>query len=492
MAGATTKNVVYKSLRPSQILGSEKMVTCVIEVLSEEYLNPFSVSLDENLCNLSSGVPVEDELANKISCTEQKGSAIYRCFANEKLLAGGTENFHDPLPRNKVYSFKNTSKKILIKKNNRERTVEVNLNVLGLLVRLSLCRGQPVDVKNALRYPLSPIPLSIATPDGERHEATKSKLMDVILKKTRNPPKPAKSVIAMKKQKPPALVVDLIAVMRTMTELPQTYYKFTWKFLGSLPKGYKHVDLVADTYREISIKNGERQKRGASARLMIYSPQSKSPREFNNFLRNGENKTRLIELIFQVISQELSRALQMLKCDKIYCSKESHTVAIDSNGVSDIDDLKSNQEESDTKVILHCLDTLKEPQTAVVLRSHSGDTNIMILTVALIRSDCERLYIDYGNGKNRKDICLAVIIMNENEKDALLGFHAFSGNDYIPEFFRKGKSSGWKCMVKTETFVQLFADFIKSWELEESNLLLLKKFLYNLYGYKCRNINLIW
>ena len=32
-AGATTKNVVYKSLRPSQILGSEKMVTCVIEVL---------------------------------------------------------------------------------------------------------------------------------------------------------------------------------------------------------------------------------------------------------------------------------------------------------------------------------------------------------------------------------------------------------------------------------------------------------------------------
>ena len=68
-AGATTKNVVYKSLRPSQILGSEKMVTCVIEVLSE-YLNPFSVSLDENLYNLSSGVPVEDELANEILCTE--------------------------------------------------------------------------------------------------------------------------------------------------------------------------------------------------------------------------------------------------------------------------------------------------------------------------------------------------------------------------------------------------------------------------------------
>ena len=65
-AGATTKNVAYKSLRPSQILGSERMVTCVIEVLSEEYLYPFSVSPDQNLYNLSSDVPVEDELANEI------------------------------------------------------------------------------------------------------------------------------------------------------------------------------------------------------------------------------------------------------------------------------------------------------------------------------------------------------------------------------------------------------------------------------------------
>ena len=171
--------------------------------------------------------------------------------------------------------------------------------------------------------------------------------------------------------------------------------------------------------------------------------------------------------------------MQMLKCDQIYCSEASHTVAIDSNGVSNIDDLKSNQEEADTKVILHCLDALKESEATVVRRSHSGDTNIMVLAVALIRHDCERLYIEYGNGKNRKAICLANIVIIENKQGALLGFYAFSGNDYISGFFRKGKSSGWKCMVKTEKFVRL------------SHLLLLEEFLCNLYGYKCRNINLI-
>ena len=94
----------------------------------------------------------------------------------------------------------------------------------------------------------------------------------------------------------------------------------------SLPKGYKRVDLVADTYREISIKNGERHERGTSALFIINFPQSKLPREFKNFVKNGENKPRLIELIFQVISQESSRALQMLKCDKISCLKERHSV----------------------------------------------------------------------------------------------------------------------------------------------------------------------
>ena len=70
-----------------------------------------------------------------------------------------------------------------------------------------------------------------------------------------------------------------------MTEFPQTH-EFTWKFLSSLPKGYKRVDLVTDTYRENSIKNGDRQKRGTSASLMIHSFQSKLPREFKNFLKN--------------------------------------------------------------------------------------------------------------------------------------------------------------------------------------------------------------
>ena len=70
-----------------------------------------------------------------------------------------------------------------------------------------------------------------------------------------------------------------------------------------LPSGYKQVDIVADTYQDISIKSTERSKRGNSRKIIIRSEKSKIPRDFNAFLKNGENKGRMIELIIEVILQ---------------------------------------------------------------------------------------------------------------------------------------------------------------------------------------------
>ena len=37
---------IYKPLRPSQILESERFVSNIINVLKEEYVNPFDINLD--------------------------------------------------------------------------------------------------------------------------------------------------------------------------------------------------------------------------------------------------------------------------------------------------------------------------------------------------------------------------------------------------------------------------------------------------------------
>ena len=93
--------------------------------------------------------------------------------------------------------------------------------------------------------------------------------------------------------------------------------------------------------------------------------------------------------------------------------------------------LRSDQEEADTKVVLHTLEALSNNlQANVVLRSPSGDTDIMVIALDLI-SEKDRVKFDYGSGVYRKQIWLNEINLPINLCQAIIGFHAFTRNDYI-------------------------------------------------------------
>ena len=48
----------------------------------------------------------------------------------------------------------------------------------------------------------------------------------------------------------------------------------------------------------------ERQTRGLSSKIHIKSSKSKVPRNFVNFLSNGENKERMVEIIFSTLQKK--------------------------------------------------------------------------------------------------------------------------------------------------------------------------------------------
>ena len=63
LAEVNSATNAYKPFRPSQILQSEKFVSRIMEILKEEYANPFDVNLtQEQLVNLSSGEALPDEI----------------------------------------------------------------------------------------------------------------------------------------------------------------------------------------------------------------------------------------------------------------------------------------------------------------------------------------------------------------------------------------------------------------------------------------------
>ena len=60
-------------------------------------------------------------------------------------------------------------------------------------------------------------------------------------------------------------------------------------------------------------------------------------------------------------------------------------------------------------------------------------------TVALIYEFRNRVLIDDGFGDNKKVMRLSNKGTEKDLVDALIGFRACTGNDYISSFFRKGK-----------------------------------------------------
>ena len=162
-------------------------------------------------------------------------------------------------------------------------------------------------------------------------------------------------------------------------------------------------------------------------------------------MQNGENKTRLIEIISEVIIDNKEKALKMLQTEAIYISKDQQTICITEQAANEVQELTSNQEEADTKLILHSLHALATG-SSVILRSPSADTDIMVIAFSIIWTDSDRLYVDYGSGQHRKGLLLKRIGLSDTDKDAIIGFHAFTGNDYVSTFFRKGTTTCWKTM----------------------------------------------
>ena len=475
MAGLSRKQD-YKPLRNREIKKSEIHVTQVINVLENDYWSPFSVFLeDEDVHNLSSGKVYEGD-TQKLLDVKNQGKLLMDTFIDNRIRSSTTP-FHDTIRKQTPTLFKEQQTKLRKKYHNKE-VIKVNRDILGKLLSISTLLKSPIDFQIVLAYPLCPVPLSLAFPDGTKRCTAKSKLLDVIL---------PKSIPESGNRTCNTLIVDLIAQYRTTPKgKSKTFEDLIVSLLSSLPKGHDRVDLVADCYRDFSIKAGEREKRGQSQKILIKSSSTLIPRDTKSFFSNGENKTQLIKMTFDYIKVHRKKCLDILKSNTIIMSGDEYCEKVILSEVTQLDDLVSDQEEADTKVVLHAIDALKTDGN-VCIRSPSGDTDILVIAIGLIRAN-PRVLVDSGNGDHRRKVWLDSITLSEGQQSALIGFHAFSGNDYISAFFRKGKKQCWDKMVDNEN-TTIFTELGDTWIISEEQKSGFEKYICQLYGTKMIHVN---
>ena len=149
--------------------------------------------------------------------------------------------------------------------------------------------------------------------------------------------------------------------------------------------------------------------------------------------------------------------------------------------------MSPNQEEADTKVILHSGHAISTTEGSIILRSSSGDVDVMIIAISLIDTS-KHVLVDYGNGKNRKGVWLNSIDFDDNIGAVLIWFHAFTGNDYASSIFKCGKQGCFKAMKQCDEFINAFRLLGEDWVLKAELVVAPESFVCYLHGYKDTDI----
>ena len=112
--------------------------------------------------------------------------------------------------------------------------------------------------------------------------------------------------------------------------------------------------------------------------------------------------------------------------------------------------LDSDQEEADTKILLHAVDATASGAKSIKI--FSPDTDVFVLALRRYPELCADTSFVTGRGQHHRNIQLRPIFraLGAARTAALPGFHAWSGADVTGNFAFKGKLECWKAFLQAD------------------------------------------
>jgi hypothetical protein len=473
----SNSNDAHKSTRPSEVRRSEANVLSIVAAF-KQFLNPFAIETNRQhlLFCLSSGQPAPDTVAQDLLQYMEVGDKAAQTFIEARLL-NKTVKFQEPMKKQKLQTFQSMATKHTLT-STQKKTIQIKAerDLLGRLLLLS--QANDISLEKLFQYPLGPIPWSLATADGGLVKTDKSQLMHYLEATIPASDSPAIDNCAS--------VVDGNAQFQAIAHLPQTFADLAYDIFSSLPKA-KIVHFVTDTYREQTIKQLERNRRGSSTPYLISGPKTKLPRDFKTFLLNSSNKRQFI--CFLLREWQTERYAQHLQGRQVFFVCEEECLCLEShNGrtvsVSAVQELFSSQEEADTRIILHCLYAAERIADDVTISVRSPDTDVFVILLAYSTQIRQALFFDTGTGNNRRQLDIHKIAdaVGHDMVKALPAFHAFTGSDCTSAFVRKGKRNPMKMLEKHADFILVFQKLGTGTDVSEDILSELQRFVCCMYG----------
>ena len=354
-------------------------------------------------------------------------------------------------------------------------------NLFGRLLCIAL--GKKIDIGEVLRYPLTPVPLSMCHLDGTM-ASTKKDVLATRLEKM---------VISLPPPYIDCHVIDGMFFLRTTGEFPIKYGKIAEFILKKIcAMKSKRIDLVFDNYRSPSIKDIERAQRSSDkhTKYEISGPEQERPSDMSTALKSVMFKEALVSFLSehwqcQHLSQVTgNKIIYITSKEKCFSFKNIEGILIR----DEEETLKSLQEEADYRVVYH-ISQLPPPSNVVV---RANDTDILVVLLANQgHLPGKSIWMELGlfttNNLRYVDVSLLANNLGSRLCQSLPGFHAFTGCDYTPSFVCKGKLRPFNLLLKNECAQEALAKLGESEIIDEGCIKGVEKFACCMYGNKAVN-----
>lgn len=489
MAGIQGDDRIHKSLDESRMLKDERDVSSIISTING-MINPFDCSHDE-LVSLSSGVVASDKVKADLLEARDKGEKAVSEFMIERLV-GSEKDIFSPLKALRLKTFETQAKKKVSKtRTGKEITLKYDRNLFARLLVIGQTRK--VNLHEVLKYSLGPVSFPLANTDGSMNKPNKSALLQLLESKSDN---------CLTETVPPngALLIDGMALLQALGKIPSTFGEVGNLILSNIVSMARHykcsrVDFVTDTYPSVSIKNIERSRRASSGsqKIKIHGKEQKTPLQWKKFMSNGDNKQAFVEFLFiywQQASFENVHVHGNLDIYVVHGSK-CHKIHIYNNGriVTEVQELESDHEEADTRLLLHARHATDELYDTVIIRS--PDTDVAVIALSLLSRLDSNVYFLTGIRNRTRVIDLKKLAndLSPSICSALIGLHVFTGCDSITSFYGKGKKKPYSTAVDHEPFLTAFSELGTEFTLKPTLMPLLEGYVCRLYGHGTSDVN---
>lgn len=472
----------HSELQKPRIEKDEKNASAVAEVL-ENWINPFEDS-HELVC-ISTAATATPGVRDDLIEAYDKGEQAYTTFKAERLESDPPkQKFHDPLQKQKLKTFSNISQKRKTQTQGKTLILKTDRSLFGRIVVIAQSRN--LEMREVFRHPLGPLPWSLATPEGTPRKTPKA----VLAKHLQKLAAPADGLPDGTNT---ATIIDGMSFVQKVKADVSTFGDIAKSIHGMIRREAMYsnrVDVVFDTYEDISIKTIERTSRGEEQGLQLNNiTATQLVRQWRSFLKQVNNKSSLIE--FFVREWQKAPYTDKLADKELFVTHRDKCWKITGNECKEVPELTSKHEEADGRLILHAAHAVAAGHTAIVICSE--DTDVFILSLVFSEQLGVQIFQKCGT-QNRTQlvdvgkICSAI---GPDVCKALIGMHAMTGCDTVSAFAGKGKLRSLEIVKKNKDMRESLMQLGDSWRLSTELQSKLEAFVCLMYAPKpgTNNVN---